>query len=87
MSNTKDQISRMKAMMTYGLTTENKTSFKSIEHQKEGADGKMYAIIREGAKFYIKVSDKKTGLVKEDFNYIGGFRNRKDNEYSSYANA
>lgn len=87
MNNTKDQISRMKAMMSYGLKTESKNSYKSIEHQKEGADGKMYAIIREGSKFYIKVSDKKTNVIKEDFNYIGGFRNRKDYEYNSYANA
>ena len=88
MTNVNNQISRMKAMMTYGLQTENKNnSYKSIEHMKEGADGKMYAIIREGAKFYMKVSDKKNNLVKEDFNYIGGFRNRKDHEYSSYANA
>lgn len=87
MTNSNDQISRMKAMMTYGLQAESKNSYKTIEHQKEGADGKMYAIIREGAKFYIKVSDKKNNLVKEDFNYIGGFRNRKDHEYTSYANA
>lgn len=88
MSNVNNQISRMKAMMTYGLQTENKNnSYKSIEHMKEGADGKMYAIIREGAKFYMKVSDKTNNLVKEDFNYIGGFRNRKNYEYSSYANA
>lgn len=87
MSNVNNQLSRMRAMMTYGLQTESKDSYKSIEHMKEGADGKMYAIIREGAKFYMKVSEKKNNVVKEDFNYIGGFRNRKDHEYSSYANA
>ncbi|MBR6516120.1 MAG: hypothetical protein IKT40_04620 [Bacilli bacterium] len=87
MTKSNEQISRMKAMMTYGLTTESKNSYKAIEHSKEGADGKMYAIIREGAKFYIKVANKKNNLVKEDYEYIGGFRNRKDHEYSSYANA
>lgn len=88
MNNVNNQLNRMKAMMTYGLKTENKnSSYNSVEYQREGADGKLYGIVREGTKFYIKVSDKTKGALKEDFNYIGGFRNRKDNEYTSYANA
>lgn len=88
MNKVENQISRMKSMMTYGLTTEGKNNqYKSVEYQREGADGKMYGIVREGTKFYIKVSDKKNNVIKEDFDYIGGFRNRKDNEYTSYANA
>ncbi len=81
-----NQISRMKAMMSYGLN-ENKNQFSDIEYQREGADGKMYGIVREGTKYYIKVSNKTTNTLKENFDYIGGFRNRKDNEYTSYANA
>lgn len=89
MKNVNDQISRMKAMMTYGLQTEGKNNYtySCIEYKRVGADGKTYGVIREGAKFYIKVADKTSNIVKEDFNYIGGFMNRKDNEYSSYANA
>lgn len=88
MNNVNDQISRMKAMMTYGLKTENKSNqYSGIEYQREGADGKLYGIVREGTKYYIKVSDKTSNALNEDFNYIGGFRNRKNNEYSSYANA
>lgn len=88
MNNVNEQISRMKAMMTYGLKTENKSNqYSGIEYQREGADGKLYGIVREGTKYYIKVSNKTTNALNEDFNYIGGFRNRKDNEYSSYANA
>ena len=88
MNNVNEQISRMKAMMTYGLKTENKSNqYSGIEYQREGADGKLYGIVREGTKYYIKVSNKITNALNEDFNYIGGFRNRKDNEYSSYANA
>lgn len=89
MNNVESQISRMKAMMSYGLQTENKNSqYKSVEYQKIAADGKTYGIVREGTKFYIKVADsQKPNLIKEDFDYIGGFRNRKHNEYSSYANA
>ena len=82
-----NQLSRMKAMMTYGLTTENKNcQFSNVEFDKVAADGKHYAIIREGSKYYIKVSDKKDAL-REDYNYIGGFCNRSKNEYQSYANA
>ena len=86
--NTNEQLARMKVLMGYGLQTESKkTPYSSIENQKLAADGKIYAIIREGAKYYIKSAPNKQNLVKEDFNYIGGFRNRKDNEYTSFANA
>ena len=81
------QLDRMKSLMNYGLKTENKQSYSSVEYQKVGADGKVYGIVREGAKYYIKSAPNKQNLVKEDFGYIGGFRNRKDNEYTSYANA
>ena len=84
--NVQSQIDRMKHMMNYGLKTENKQPYRSVEHERVGADGNRYAIIREGAKFYIKVSDKKRPL-KEDYNYIGGFQNHKDYQYDSYANA
>ena len=86
--NINEEISRAKALMNYGLHTESKnTPYASIEFQKVGADGKVYGIIREGSKYYIKSAPKKKNLVREDFEYIGGFRNRKDNEYSSFANA
>lgn len=87
-NNISDQLNRMKGLMNYGLTNESKQkAYSSVEYQREGADGKIYGIVREGTKFYIKSAINKDNLVKEDFDYIGGFRNRKDNEYSSYANA
>lgn len=89
MTNKKDmqsQFNRMKALMNYGLNESKKQPYSGVEYSKVAADGKMYGIIREGAKFYIKVSDKKDALV-ENFEYIGGFRNRKDNEYTSFASA
>jgi len=86
--NTNNTLARMKALMGYGLQTESKkTPFSSIENQRLGADGKYYAIIREGANYFIKVAPNKANLVKEDYNYIGGFRNRKDYQYDSFANA
>ena len=86
-TNTNDAIARMKALMGYGLQTENKQAYSSVEYQKVGADGKIYGIVREGTKFYIKTAPNKANLVKEDFSYINGFRNRKENEYTSFANA
>ena len=86
--NTNETLNRMKSLMNYGLQTESKQApYSTVEYQRKGADGKVYGIVREGAKYYIKSAPNKANLVKEDFNYIGGFRNRKDNEYSSYANA
>ena len=89
MTNKKEeQLGRMKALMNYGLQTESKQApYSSVEFTKAASDNKTYGIIREGAKFFIKVADTKPNLVKEDFNYIGGFRNRKDYEYDSFANA
>ena len=80
-------LNRMKSLMNYGLQTENKKSFASLEYSKVGADGKTYGIVREGTKYYIKVADKTKNVLKEDYNYIGGFCNRKNHEYASFANA
>ena len=87
MSTVQNQLERMRALMNYGLKNEEK-QYSSVEYQKKGADGKTYGIVREGTKYYIKVSENKgSNLMKESFDYIGGFCNRKNNEYSSYANA
>ena len=84
---TNEQISRMKALMGYGLQTESKAPYSAVENQKLGADGNVYGIVREGTKYYIKSAPNKQNLIKEDFNYIGGFRNRKDFQYDSFADA
>ena len=84
--NTNEQLSRMKALMGYGLQTENKQpQYSSVEYQKLGADGAVYVIVREGTNYFIKTAPNKQNLVKEDFQYIGGFRNRKENQYSNFA--
>lgn len=90
MNNNKDmkgQFDRMKQLMNYGLNENKKQPYSGIEYSKVGADGKLYGIVREGTKFYIKVSNKKENALVENYEYIGGFRNRKDHEYTSFANA
>jgi hypothetical protein len=83
-----DTLNRMKSLMNYGLQTESKnTPYSSVEYQRVGADGNTYGIVREGTKYYIKSAGCRKNPLNEDFAYIGGFRNRKENEYSSFANA
>ena len=85
--NTNETLNRMKALMGYGLNESKKTPYSSVENQKLGADGKVYGIVREGTSYYIKSAPNKQNLVESDFSYIGGFRNRKEHQYHSFADA
>lgn len=80
------QLIRMRNLMKYGIDESKKTPYTGVEYEKENG-GKLYGIVREGTKYYIKVSPNKKGKLAENYEYIGGFRNRKDNEYSSFADA
>ena len=82
-----DELKTMTRLINYGVNESSNAPKSSsvIEYQSVGADGKNYAIIRECNKYYIKVAPKKnTALVTEDYDYIGGFNNKKENEYTSY---
>lgn len=81
------QLSRMRSLMKFGVNEGKNVAYTGVEYEKVGADGKLYGIVREGAKYYIKTSSNKKGKLAENFDYIGGFRNRKDNEYTSFAEA
>lgn len=85
--NVNQQLSRMKAMMTYGLAESKQTPFSDVEYSRLGADGNLYGIVREGTKYYIKSAASNAKPIKESFEYIGGFVNRKNNEFDSYAKA
>lgn len=90
MNNNKDvnsQLARMRSLMTFGINEGKNVAYTGVEYEKVGADGKLYGIVREGAKYYIKTSPSKKGKLAENYEYIGGFRNRKDNEYTSFAEA
>ena len=54
---------------------------------KLGPDGKAYAIIKENNQYYVKVANKTSGLVMEDFKYIGGLMNKTSEAYHSYSEA
>ena len=86
--NADEQLKRMKTLMNYGINESKKPEYSSVEYGKVAADGKLYGIVREGASYYIKVAkDAKGGLVAENFDYIGGFRNRKSNQFDGFASA
>ena len=90
MSKLSEQIARMKALSNYGKSTEKPKVYhdNSVVYNATGADGKMYGIVKEGTKYYIKVmDDAKKALLSENFEYIGGFTNRKTYEYTDYSNA
>ena len=84
-----DQLSRMKALMTYGSVNEDAKHISSynIEYKAKAADGKYYGIIRENSKYFVKVATPGKEMVAEAYQYIGGIMNKANYEYSSYANA
>lgn len=63
---------------------ENKST-SVIELTKMGPDGNVYAIVRENHGYFIKTTGKKTNIVSEDLEYVGGYMNRET--YPSYAKA
>jgi hypothetical protein len=81
-----ENINRMKDLMKITPIKES-VNRSVVEISKMGPDGKAYAIVKENSEYYIKVTDKTKNLVTEDFNYMGGLMNKKDEAYSSYAKA
>lgn len=88
-NNFAQETSRMLELMKYGMNeSTSKSTSPRVEYSVKAADGLTYGIVNEGTKFYIKVAPKKdTQIVNEDFDYIGGEMNKKQNEYKSYAAA
>ena len=89
MSDFNEQLARMKGLMNYGKINEESNAPKNytLEYHATAADGKTYGIIKECNKYYIKRAETGKELVAESYSYLGGFNNKKDYEYFSYANA
>ena len=77
---------RMKELMGIKPINENKSNIV-VELTKMGPDGNAYAVIRENHEWYIKKTSKTSNLLAEDFKYIGGLQNKKQEAYPSYAKA
>ena len=82
-----DQLSRMQSLMTYGMVSESENKKGSFEYHRVASDGKAYGIFKECSKYYIKTAPGDKENLAEAYDYIGGWNNRKDYEYDSYANA
>ena len=81
-----EKLDRMRELM--GASQLNEDIKNSVvELTKIGPDGKVYGIVREGHNYFIKVTDKKSNIVTEDFNYIGGLMNKTSEAYPTYAKA
>ena len=89
MSSFEETLARMKGLYTYGKELNEGNDFNShtLEYHAIAADGKSYGIIRECNKYYIKSAPKDKEMMAESYEYLGGFCNKKNYEYSSYANA
>ena len=89
MSSFEETLARMKGLYTYGqeLNEDKKTPNCTLEYHKQGADGVHYGIVKECSKYYIKSAPKGKETIAEAYDYLGGFCNKKNYEYSSYANA
>lgn len=84
-----EQIAKMQHLINFGVNEDTtRASVPVVEFKKKAANGKTYGIIRDTTKYYImEAPEKDTEILAEDFDYIGGFNNRKENEFNSYSKA
>ena len=84
-----ETLARMKALYTYGqeVNEAKKQPNSTLEFHKQGADGLHYGIVKECNKYYIKSAPNGKENLVESYDYLGGFCNKRDYEYSSYSNA
>lgn len=88
-NNATGDLSRIKQLMSYGLNESEPKPYSNVEFSKMGADGNRYGIVREGTQYCIKVAKdaRKDENLSENYEYITGFRNRKDFMCESFAKA
>ena len=88
MSKFDEQLSRIRALCTYGTVNgDKKQSNYTLEYHATAADGKEYGIVKECSRFYIKTTTPDKKNLAESYQYIGGWANKKNYEYESYNNA
>lgn len=82
------ELNTMYHLMNFGRDVKKQSTLNEgiVEYSQLGANGNTYGIIKEGTKYYIKVAPKKhTKILAEDYDYVGGYLNRK--AYDSYTKA
>ena len=81
-----DKLNRMLNLMEDDRKSKNIYE-GNVWYHANGADGKVYGILKEGTKFYIKTTESGKENISESYDYINGFTNRREHEYSSYNDA
>ena len=81
-----EKLNRMRELMG-GAPLNEDVKNSVVELTKLGPDGKVYGIVREGHNYFIKITNKTSNILSEDFNYIGGLMNKTSEAYPSYAKA
>lgn len=87
MAQNNDQIAKMKHLMNFGKFETTAADKGALEYHATGGDGKVYGIVRENTKYYIKTTAPGDEMLVESYDYIGGFCNRRNHEYNSYNKA
>lgn len=81
-----EKLDRMNYLMEF-RSPSSKSANSPIEYHTVGADGKVYGILKEGTKYYIKTTQKGKENIKESYDYLNGFNNKRDCEYNGYNEA
>ena len=79
---TNKDLQRMKELMGNKKPINENTSTSAVELVKKSPNGKVYGIVRENRKYFIKESNNGT-----DFDFIGGVANKTKNQHHSYEEA
>ena len=83
-----DKVNRMLDLMGKMNTLNESKSLSELELIKKGPNGVVYGIVRENHDYFIKTSNKPYGkFLSEDFQYVGGLKNKSTEKYHSYAEA
>jgi uncharacterized protein YfkK (UPF0435 family) len=79
---TNKSLKRMIDLMGIKKPINEQTSNSTVELRKKSPNGKIYGIVRENRKYFIKESTD--GI---NYEYIGGLGNKTKNQYQSYEEA
>lgn len=86
MGNVNDSIARMKQLALYrGINEdENRQSNYTLCEHTKAADGKVYGIVKECNRYYIKYTTPEKATIAESYQYVSGFSNKKRDEFSNH---
>lgn len=82
------KLDRMHYLMNYNNSlNENHEQSSNVEFYAQGADGKVYGILRENSKYVIKKTTPGNEKISESYDYLTDFMHRSQDSYSNYNDA